>query len=302
MQPTKATIRGAGGTKLVYVAYVPDTPKAIAIVVHGYGEHFGRYRHVAEALAGRGYAVYGVDHRGHGESGGARANVERFPFFVEDLQQLVERAKAELPGLPAVMVAHSMGGLIAVNYAIKYQAQLRAMALSAPGLGGRDNMSPLLLRMAGLLARVAPGLQMTPLASGSESALSRDPQIQELYDADPLAYHGKIKARMGNELLKAVAAAWAGVHSIRLPLLIMHGTADTIVPVSNSERLYREVASEDKLLRLWDGGRHENFNELYRDEAIAEMLDWLDERVAPAGEPSEAVAEQAVVITPAEGE
>jgi len=301
MQPTKGTLRGQAGTKIAYVSYVPASPKALAIVVHGYGEHIGRYRHVAAALAERGYAVYGVDHRGHGESGGVRCNVERFGYFVDDLHRVVERACADFPGLPAFMVAHSMGGLIAVNYAIAYQARLHGMVLSAPGLGGRDDMPPLLLKIAGLVARLAPGLQVTALSSGSESALSRDPQIQELFDADALCYHGKVKARMGNELLKAVAAAWAGVPSIRVPLLIMHGTADTIVPVANSQRLYEQVASEDKLLRLWDGGRHETFNELYKNEAIAEMLGWLDGHVAVVGEPGEAVVEQAVVVTPVEG-
>ncbi len=294
MEPSKATIRGQAGARIVYVTYLPATPKAIAIVVHGIGEHMGRYRHVAGALAGRDYAVYGSDHRGHGESGGARCNVERFGYFIDDLQQIVERATADLPGLPVYLVAHSMGGLIAVNYAIKHQEQLAGMILSAPGLGARGNLPPLLIKVAGVLARVAPGLPVTMLATGSESALSRDPQIQELFDADPLCYHGKVKARMGNELLKAVAAAWAGASTIRLPLLIMHGSADMIVPVANSERLYQEVASEDKLLRLWDGGRHETFNELYKDAAITEMLDWLDEHVAEARGEGQAAISSAV--------
>lgn len=300
MQPTKGTVRGQAGADIVYVAWKPEAPKAVAIVVHGYGEHMGRYRHIGAALAERGYAVYGVDHRGHGESGGARCNVERFSYFIDDLQQVVERAKADRPGLAAFMIAHSMGGLIAVNYAIKHQEQLRGMVLSAPGLGGRDNMPPLLLKMAGVVARIAPGLQVTSLSTGAGSGLSRDPQIQELFDADPLCYHGKVKARMGNEMLKAVAAAWSGVPTLRLPLLILHGTDDPIVPLANSQRLYEAVSSQDKRLRLWDGGRHENFNELYKNEAIAEMLAWLDEHVPVAGEARPALAEQAIVVTAVE--
>ena len=127
MQYAKGMLIGRRAIRLMHGSWLPETqPKALAIVVHGYGEHMGRYKHVIEALVEHGYAIHSLDHRGHGDSTGVRAHVERFDYFVDDLHLLVQQAKAAHPGLPCFMVAHSMGGLIGTRYALRHQ----------PGLAG----------------------------------------------------------------------------------------------------------------------------------------------------------------------
>lgn len=280
MQQTRATLLGARSARIAYAVAKPDVPpKAVAVIVHGLHEHMRRYTHVVGALIGRGYVVYTLDHRGHGESQGARANVERFEYFVQDLRQLVLQAQRDYPTLPCFMIGHSMGGLIATHYAAEYQSDLAGLVLSGAGLSGGNDVSPVLKKMAAVIARVAPGLAVTPLVVGAESALSRDPLIQELYDKDPLCYTGKIKARMGHELLKAIAEAWRRVPSLALPLLIMHGTVDRIVNSQSSQQIYDQVQSADKTLKFWPDCRHEIFNEIDKNEIIAYMLDWLDAHI-----------------------
>jgi acylglycerol lipase len=280
MNATKTPLIGQRSFKLMTAAFAPDdTPKALAILVHGYGEHAGRYKHVIEALVGYGYAVYTLDHRGHGESQGARGLVERWEYFVDDLRLLSQQARAAHPALPMVMIGQSMGGLIAFHYAVRYQHELAGLVLTSPAL--RSDVAPHLRRVARVLGTVLPWLPITPLSSGPESALSRDPRIQELWDADALTYKQKMKAGMGYQLIRAINTAHQHLSDLTLPLLIMQGTADTIVNPQGAQLLYESARSSDKTIKYWSGCRHEIFNEIERDEVIAFMLQWLDARVAP---------------------
>lgn len=280
MEQVKDTLIGAKGLRLVYARRLPrGAPKAVTVVVHGYGEHMGRYKHVIEALVGQGYAVYTIDHRGHGESEGVRASVERFDYFVEDLRLLVQRARSEQPRLPLFMIGHSMGGLIATHYALRHQTELDGLVLSGPALHIGDDVSPVLKRLSGIIARIAPTAALTPAHKSTESVLSRDPVVQELFDNDPLCYKGKVRARLGYELMQASAAARARVGELQLPLLVMYGTDDRLVNPLGAEHLYAHAASADKTIRAWHGCRHEIFNEPEQDEVIAEMIGWLDRHV-----------------------
>ncbi len=278
MKHAKGTLIGQRSVQLVYASFVPDTaPKAAVALAHGIGEHMGRYSHVVEVLVQRGYAVYSIDHRGHGESQGRRAVVERFEYFVDDLRLMVDKLQADLPGLPVFMLGHSMGGLIAFHYAARYQHELAGLVLSGPAL--ELDAPPHLRRVARLLGTLAPWLPVAPLAKGPESALSRDPRVQELFNADPLVYKKKVKAGMGYQLLKAVMEAQALMAQLALPLLLMQGEADRIVNPAGVKRLYAEARSADKTLKLWPECRHEIFNELEKDEIIAYAADWLDAHV-----------------------
>lgn len=280
MQQVKGTLIGARSLRLVYASTLPEgTPRAIIVLVHGYGEHMGRYQHVITALTGRGYVVYTIDHRGHGESEGPRANVERFGYFVDDVHRLVLRARVEHPDLPLLMIGHSMGGLIAVHYALRHQSTLVALVLSGPALQIGDDVSPLIKKLSSVIARVAPSLPVTPASKSPESVLSRDPVVQELFDSDPLCYTGKVRARMGYELMKAAEEGRGRAAELRLPLLVMYGTQDRLVNPSGAKLLYERAGSADKTIRAWDDCRHEIFNELEKDDVIALMADWLDAHV-----------------------
>ena len=278
MKHVKGTLIGQRSLQLVYASFIPDTaPKAAVALVHGIGEHMGRYSHVVEVLVQRGYAVYSIDHRGHGESQGRRALVERFEYFVDDLRLLVDKMQAAHPELPVFMIGHSMGGLIAFHYAARFQHELAGLVLSGPAL--QVDAPPHLRRVARVLGTLVPWLPVAPVAKGPESALSRDPRIQELFDADPLVYKKKVKAGMGYQLLKAVVEAQVLMAELKLPLLVMQGEADRIVNPAGAKRLYAEASSADKTLKLWAECRHEIFNELEKDEIIAFAADWLDARV-----------------------
>lgn len=280
MQQVKGTLIGARSLRLVYASALPEgRPKALIVLVHGYGEHMGRYAHVVTALTGRGYVVYTIDHRGHGESDGPRANVERFAYFVDDVHQLVSRARAEHPELPLLMIGHSMGGLIAVHYALRHQSELAALVLSGPALQIGDDVSPVIKKLSRVIARVAPSLPVTPASKSPESVLSRDPVVQELFDSDPLCYTGKVRARMGYELMKAAEDGRARAAELRLPLLVMYGTHDKLVNPSGAKLVYERASSADKTIKAWDDCRHEIFNELEKDDVIALMVNWLDEHM-----------------------
>ena len=280
MQTARRTLVGQRSLRLVYATSLPDTdPKAVVVLVHGYGEHMGRYAHVVEALVQRGYAVYTIDHRGHGGSEGVRAHVEHFDYFVADLDLLVQKAQAAYPDLPLCMIGHSMGGLIAVRYALRYQEKLACLVVTGAALQIGNDASPLLKKLSWLIATVAPQLGVAGLKPGTESILSRDPTIQEAFDADPLCYKGKVKARMAYEMLSAGADTRKHMAQLTLPLLIMHGAEDKLTDPQGSVQLYEQARSADKTLKLWPGCRHELYNEPEKDEVIDFELGWLDEHV-----------------------
>ena len=280
MQHTQGTLAGYKALQLVYGEWLPEgEPKAVAVLVHGYGEHMGRYAHVISALVQHDYAVYAVDHRGHGASAGLRAHVERFDHFVDDLHLLVQHAERAHPHLARFMIGHSMGGLIATRYALRHQTDLAGLVLSGAALWIGDEVSPMLKRISSVLARVAPTLALTAATRGEESVLSRDPLIQEQFNADPHTYKGKLRARMGYEMMNAAQDARARMASLTLPLLIMHGADDRLTNPNGSRLLYEQAQSVDKALQLWPGCRHEIFNEPEQCEVMDYMIEWLDLRV-----------------------
>jgi acylglycerol lipase len=292
MKHIKGTLSGYKALQLAYGAWLPDgEPKAVVVLVHGYGEHMGRYSHVIEALVEHDYAMYAVDHRGHGASAGLRAHVERFDHYVDDLHLLVQHAARAHPYLPRFMIGHSMGGLIATRYALRYEAEFTGLVLSGAALWIGDDISPMLKRISGVLSLIVPYLPVTAAVRGPESVLSRDPLVQEQFDADPHTYKGKLRARMGHELMLASIDARARMASLTVPLLIMHGADDRLTNPTGSKLLYEQARSIDKTLRLWPGCRHEIFNEPERDEVLAFMAGWLDQHVPQ----EETVAAQAAL-------
>ncbi len=276
MKHTTGTLIGQRSLRLAYASYEPEhQPKALIILVHGIGEHSGRYKHVIEAFVQRNYAVYMHDHRGHGASQGVRGHIERFDYFVDDLHALVELAREQHSGLPAFMVAHSLGGLIAVHYALRYQAILEGLVLSGPAIQVGDDVSPVIKKLSAVLAAVLPRLRIVPITK-SDNPLSRDPVVAELVRADPLMDKGKVRARMGYEIMRSALNAVNRVGELTLPILIMQGDADRIVNPQGALHLYERVSSADKTLKLWPECRHEIFNELEKEEIIAFAADWLD--------------------------
>jgi alpha-beta hydrolase superfamily lysophospholipase len=245
------------------------------LIAHGYGEHGGRYRHVAERLTAGGLAVVVPDHRGHGRSAGRPVSVGRFEHYVDDLH-IVARAASEADGeAPTVLVGHSLGGLIAVLYAIRFQHELAGLVLSAPAVVA-EPVSSAGLAMARLLARIAPemGVRRLPLDS-----ISRDPAVVAAYRADPWVRRRPVRIRLGLEILDAVAAAEAGLSRLELPLLAMQGGEDRLVDPSAARHVHSAVASPDRTLLEYPGLYHEVFNEPERDRVLDDLVGWIAARV-----------------------
>lgn len=239
-----------------------EAPDHVVLLAHGYGEHIGRYEHVADALVAAGGVVYAVDHVGHGKSDGERVLIEDYEDVVSDFHDLDETARREQADLPVVLVGHSMGGLIAARYAQRHTDSLSAVALSGPLIGP----SPI----GELLA-----LEELPDAPLDVTTLSRDPAVGTAYDADPLIWHGPFKRPTLEAIDRAVAAVHGGPTLDHLPLIWLHGEDDQLVPLAGARQGIEHLRGERFEQRIYPGARHEIFNELNADEVLADLTGFL---------------------------
>ncbi|MFN8527833.1 MAG: alpha/beta hydrolase, partial [Anaerolineae bacterium] len=251
---------------------IPGTaPKAAVMVVHGYGEHYGRYEHVIDALTAGGYAVYTIDHRGHGKSSGERAYFETIDQPIDDLKAYFDANKSAFPSGKVFMLGHSMGALISLMFALKFQDALNGLVISGVPLTADQNVSPALITAANVLNRIVPKAQLADTAPISE--LSTDPEVAVKFAADPLTFKGKMRVRMGVAI--NTGAKWAREHltTLTIPALMMHGAQDKICPPSGSQLAYDRISSKDKTIKLYPGMKHEIFNEVERNRPISEMIE-----------------------------
>lgn len=265
-------------SRLFRQSWLPDGEvRAALILVHGFGEHSGRYEHVAKYFTARGFAVYTLDHEGHGKSDGTPGHVDRFSVYLDGVTELVKRARAEQGDIPLFLVGHSMGGLIAAAYLEDHQDEFAGCVLSGPALAS-DAAPPSWLRAINrLLSRLLPKLGMIKLDA---TGVSRDPDVVERYLADPLVFKGKLTARLLDELLSNADRVMAHAADIRLPILLLHGEADQLTAPSGSIALHETVGSSDKTLRIYPGLFHEIFNEPEQEKVLGDMYAWLDEHGA----------------------
>jgi len=274
MQTTEFTFIGAGGVQVFATSWLPDgAPRDHLVLAHGYAEHLGRYRAVAEFFTSVGYAVHALDHRGHGKSGGTRAVIDSFANADADIDRLVDMVRAD-SGLSRIkLVGHSMGGSLALNYALNHPEKLSGLVLSGPAIGG--GLPKLQAWLLAVISKIAPALGMIQLDA---DAVSRDPQVVAAYKADPLVFHGKVPARTAREMMHAVTTYPPRVGAMTMPCLLMHGSADTLVLASDAQPVFEAIASPDKTVRIFDGLYHEIFNEPERLEVLGIVKDWLNAR------------------------
>ena len=255
------------------------TPRAAIVLLHGLGEHSGRYDHVVARLVQEGYAVHALDHRGHGRSDGPRAFIEDMDNVVADVDTLVDRVAGSEPGVPVFMLGHSMGGLIALRYALVHQERLAGLILSA-ALAQLDAVPKPLELVGRALSVVVP---RAPLIAIDPALTSRDPAVVEAYRSDPLVHHGKVPARTAVQLADAVESFPSAVVSITVPTLILYGTADGLCPPAGSVMLAERIGAADITVTAYDGLFHEILNEPERETVLEDLTGWLGARVdAPA--------------------
>ncbi|MGQ9629309.1 MAG: lysophospholipase [bacterium] len=274
MEHSEGTFRGAGGLDLYYQFWRPEGGecRAVLAIVHGFGEHSGRYTSVVNYLAPRGFAIYGFDNRGHGRSPGQRGYINSWSEYREDVRAFLRMVREQEPGQPLFLMGHSIGGLIALECALHHPEGLRGVIASGPTLG-RVGISPFLLILSRILSWVWPRFTMdTKLDS---SAISRDPAVVKAYREDPLV-HGKGTARLGTEMTAAVDWTQAHAADLQVPLLILHGEADRLAPPEASLAFFEKVTFPDKERYEYKGGYHEPHNDINREQVLADLLQWLE--------------------------
>jgi alpha-beta hydrolase superfamily lysophospholipase len=250
--------------EIAFFVWRNDGARRIVILAHGYGEHLGRYQHVAELLVERGAVVAGPDHVGHGRSGGERVVVGDFDLVVDDLHAVVERLRERHPGLPVVLVGHSMGGMIAARYAQVHGDELAGLVLSGPVLGSWTAATDML------------ALDEIPDDPLDVSTLSRDPSVGEAYAADELVWHGPFKRPMLESLVAGLNAIDEGPKLGALPALWVHGEDDQLVPIGETRAGIERLGFTDLEEVVYPGARHEVFNETNRDEVLGRTADFID--------------------------
>jgi len=265
----------ARAVDLIGTSWRVTRPRATVVLAHGVNEHLGRYGGVVAALTDAGFSVVGHDHRGHGRSGGRRGHVDEFEDYARDLVALVERECERAPNDRVILLGHSMGGLIAAQAALMAQPQLAALVLTSPALRIGAGMPGWQRRVFLLLGRFLGNLPTPP---GKPGGLSRDPAIEEAFGQDELNNLDRTRLRLARQIYLGGEAALARAGEMRLPLLVLHGTADTITDPVGSSAFVERAASPDKQLKLWPDNRHELFNDLDKAEVIAYLLGWLDTR------------------------
>ncbi|MGU3431854.1 lysophospholipase [Actinomycetes bacterium M1A6_2h] len=262
-----ANFEGTEGT-IEYLVWRSTDPTFIALIAHGFGEHAARYRHVADALVGIGAVVYAPDHLGHGKSDGARAVVTDADHIAVDLHTVADIARRENPGIPVVLVGHSMGGLVATRFAQLYRGELSALVLSGPLLGEHPALA--LLDMDPI-----PEIPIDP------ATLSRDPHVGEAYVADPLIYHGPFARETLEAFKKAMPViADSGTLGEQATYWI-HGADDALVPYDTTAAAMPSLRGPQFQEKTYPGAKHEIFNETNSDEVIGDVLTFLKESGLP---------------------
>lgn len=261
------------GARLHWQAWLPSQPpRAVAVLAHGYAEHFGRYAYFADALNAAGIGVYAIDHWGHGRSDGVQGFVPNFSVLTDGIEALLELVRHEHGDTPRFMVGHSMGGLIAAAHLVTHQQHYAGAILSGPAIKAAQEPSKVMIWVSQLLSRFAPRLGILALDS---TGVSRDPMVVKAHLADPLVYNGKMSARLAAEVFDAMADVRAKAGRIELPLLLLHGGADSLTAPEGSQFLAQHVSSPDRELKLYPGLFHEIFNEPERDSVIADVTGWI---------------------------
>ncbi len=251
-------------------------PQRVLVIVHGLAEHSARYEHLGRYFAARGYAVHAFDQRGHGESGGPRVHAPSFNVLLDDIEAFLGLVRGEHPGLPLVLLGHSMGGLEVASLLVSRRPQLQGAVLSGPAL--RVPSGALRLALVRVLSWVAPRMQ---IPSGiSPDSISRDPQVVADYMADPLI-PSTLSVGLGAALIDAARGLAERGGEVEVPLLIVHGEADTLCDVEGSRAFHARVNTPGSALRTYPALRHEVFNEPERESVLADVAEWL-EKLGPA--------------------
>ncbi len=242
-------------------------------LVHGLGEHSGRYAHLAAALAPAGYAMLAFDLRGHGRSGGPRGHAPTYEVLLDDITVLLDQAAQRFPARPRFLYGHSLGGTLALVYALRRRPQLAGVISTSPLLLPAFEPPAWKIALGRALYNLWPSLALSNEINPQD--LARDPAVARAYVDDPLV-HNRVSARLALDMLRA--GRWALEHAAefphQLPLLLSHGSADRVTSALASRQFAGRVPG-DCTFKLWDDLRHETHNEPEQEAVFGFLLAWL---------------------------
>ncbi len=246
--------------------------KAAIALVHGLGEHAGRYQHVAEYFTSKGHSITAFDLRGHGKSEGVRGHAVSYEALMEDISHNIELARQHFPGVPVFLYGHSLGGNLVLCYCLTQKPDIQGAIVTSPGLGTAEPVPAVKLFLGKLMYKLAPATQMEN--DLDRSGLSRDPEVEKIYSADPLV-HGKISARWALDMLNNGQYILAHAGEFPVPLLLMVGSADRLISVPLVRKLALDIPVSKLTFKEWDGYYHELHNEPEKTDVLNTMTNWI---------------------------
>ncbi len=267
------------GIKIFYRQYQAESERARMVLSHGVGEHSGRYGNVIERVLPKGFSVWALDHRGHGQSGGKRGHVLNFVQYLTDLRLTVELAKKDMPGeMPCFLLGHSMGGLIALDFAQHYPELIDGVVASSPCLGMVIEIPAVKKVLGSFMSYVWPGMTM---GSGLDATkISRDENVVSVYKNDPLV-HDRVSARFFTELLAAIESVNQQASALNVPVLMQVAGEDYLVNADSSKHFFEKLTLQDKTLHVYDDMYHEIYNapQDQKERVLDDLEDWLDKHI-----------------------
>ncbi len=269
--------KAKGGLNIFAQGWQPDAAqlKAVICLVHGLGEHSSRYAHVAEAFGKSGFAFFAADLRGHGRSGGARGHISAIEDFMQDIDALLDQARARYPDLPIILYGHSLGGILVLYYGLKNKPDVKGIIATSSGLHTALEQQPAKIMAARVLGALMPRVA---IPSGLETeAISRDENVVTAYRNDPLV-HDKVTLGFGKIMLGVTHWTLEHASEFLLPLLLMHGKADRLAFPSSSIEFASALKNKCTLM-LWDDAYHELHNEPEKNDVFKTMTIWMDARL-----------------------
>jgi len=268
--------KGKGGLKLYYQSWKPEQVRAVMVLAHGLAEYSGRYKHVAEHFASEGIAFYALDHRGHGLSEGDRGYVDRFDDYVEDLDTFIGIVKKKETGKKFVLLGHSMGGTIALMYALKSPNKIDYLILSSPALRLASEIDAGTLKMLEELAKTNPKQEIP--SQIDPYTLSHDKKVCEAYANDPLIFK-TITVRFVVEFVRAMNMILENADKLEVPTLLLVAGEDKLVNPKGSMELAEKAKKGKITMKVYNGMYHEILNEIEKKKVLEDIDQWLKTRI-----------------------
>ncbi len=277
LKQTSSSYSAGDGINLYVCEWLPDgPPESLVLLVHGLGEHSGRYQHVAEFFTRNSIALFSFDLRGHGRSGGVRGHAASYDAIMGDIDAFLKQIGKRFPSTPLFLYGHSLGGNLVLYHLLNRKSTLTGAIVTSPGLRTAEEVPGWKVALGKILYSLVPSFQMD---NGLDvTGLSRNQAVVDAYQADPLV-HPKVSARLGMDLIENGRSILAKAASLEVPTLLMVGSADRIIE-PQAVREFAAGAGKMVNFREWPEGYHELHNDLEQAAILQIMVEWIKSHTA----------------------